>query len=301
MIYTVTLNPSLDYVIEADDIKIGHVNRTKNEAIYPGGKGLNVSIMLKALGEDSKILGFIAGFTGKTIEKLLAEQGCDTDFIEIKKGFSRINVKLQTTAETEINGQGVSIGDLEINKLYNKLEALNNGDFLVLAGSIPKGAKESIYEDILERVKDKSLKLVVDTKGSLIKGVLKYKPFLIKPNNFELMEAFGAIAETDEQIVYYAKKLKEMGAVNVLVSLGKKGAVLVSEKGVYIKEAPKGKVINTVGAGDSMVAGFLKGYLKYNGDYEQALKFGICAGSATAFSKWLANKDEIYKLIGNLE
>ena len=301
MIYTVTFNPSLDYVIQVDDLTLGRVNRTTKEAIFPGGKGVNVSVILSNLGIKSKALGFIAGFTGKQLEKMLTDFGCYTDFIELKEGLTRINVKVNSNEESEINGQGPDISDAAIAELFEKLDCLKNGDILVLAGSIPNTLPEDIYESIMERLQTKGVRIVVDATKDLLLNVLKYHPFLIKPNNHELGEIFGKVLESEADIVEYAKKLQEMGAVNVLISMAGDGAILVTEDGtVSSKKPPKGKVVNSVGAGDSMVAGFLAGWLN-TGDYEKALELGTAAGSATAFVSWLATREEITEKLERTE
>ena len=297
MIYTVTFNPSLDYVIQVDDLTLGRVNRTTKEAIFPGGKGVNVSVILSNLGIKSKALGFIAGFTGKQLEKMLTDFGCYTDFIELKEGLTRINVKVNSNEESEINGQGPNIGDRAITELFEKLDCLQNGDILVLAGSIPNTLPEDIYESIMERLQTKGVRIVVDATKDLLLNVLKYHPFLIKPNNHELGEMFQTTLTTEEEIIAHAKKLQERGARNVLVSMAKDGAILVTEDGeIYKKQPHNGTVVNSVGAGDSMVAGFLAGYLN-TGSYERALELGTAAGSATAFQSWLASREDIVKLL----
>ena len=251
MIYTVTFNPSLDYVIQVDDLTLGRVNRTTKEAIFPGGKGVNVSVILSNLGIKSKALGFIAGFTGKQLEKMLTDFGCYTDFIELKEGLTRINVKVNSNEESEINGQGPDISDAAIAELFEKLDCLKNGDILVLAGSIPNTLPEDIYESIMERLQTKGVRIVVDATKDLLLNVLKYHPFLIKPNNHELGEMFGVILKTDEDIITYAKKLQEKGARNVLISMAGDGAILITEDGEIHKGLPpKGEVVNSVGAGD---------------------------------------------------
>ncbi len=307
MIYTVTFNPSLDYIVSVENFKTGTVNRTTSEKIYPGGKGINVSMVLGNLGIESRALGFSAGFTGDELERLLDERKVKSDFIRVKQGMTRINVKLYSNEkisnneisniETEINGQGPAISDGDIDKLYEKLDRLKDGDILVLAGSIPSVMPSSIYMDIMKHLQNKRLKIVVDATKDLLVNVLKYHPFLIKPNNYELGEIFEVKLDSKDEVVTYAKRLQEMGALNVLVSMAGEGAVLVTENAdVYKMDAPKGKVINSVGAGDSMVAGFLAGYLEKN-DYFQALKMGVCTGSASAFSNGLATKDEVMKLL----
>lgn len=293
MIYTVTFNPSLDYVVQVEDFVADRVNRTKTEHIYPGGKGNNVAVMLSNLGQNSRALGFKAGFTGEAMERMLEDYGCDTDFIELSEGETRINVKVKSSKEFEINGQGPEIPEEKIQALYEKLEELNEGDILVLSGSIPGTMPADMYERIMERLRGKQVRICVDATRDLLLNVLKYHPFLIKPNNHELGEMFGVTLNTDEEIVTYAKKLQEMGAGNVLVSMAGDGAILVTENGEVRKQLPpKGEVVNSVGAGDSMVAGFIAGYLN-TGDYQKALELGTATGSATAFTSWLAMKDEI--------
>lgn len=296
MIYTVTFNPSLDYIVSVDHFETGKVNRTNTELMFAGGKGINVSIVLSNLGVESTALGFLAGFTGEEIKRLLNEQGIKTDFIEISEGMSRINVKLRSDEESEINGMGPAIKEEDIKKLYDKLDTLNEGDVVVLAGSIPSVMPSSIYMDIMKYFKDKKLRFAVDATCDLLMNVLEYHPFVIKPNNHELGEIFGVTLTEKKDVITYAKKLQEKGARNVIVSMAGDGAVLVTEDGdVYETEAPKGKVKNSVGAGDSMVAGFIAGYLKTN-DYKEAFKMGVCTGSASAFSDQLATKEEVEAL-----
>ena len=296
MIYTVTFNPAIDYVAHIDDLQVDCVNRSQSEEVYFGGKGINVSMVLSELGVKSKALGFVAGFTGNAIERGVQEKGVETDFIHLLEGFSRINVKIKSEKETELNGQGPKISGEAIELLYEKLDKLKDGDTLVLAGSIPNTLPSDIYEKILVRLSNKKIKAVVDATNQLLMNVLKYKPFLVKPNNFELGEMFGVELKTQDEIIEYAKKLKDMGAVNVLISMAGDGAVLVDEYGnVHTCNACKGQVKNSVGAGDSMVAGFIAG--AESGDYEYALKLGTAAGGATAFSKGLAEKEEIKKLL----
>ena len=301
MIYTVTLNPSIDYVIKLDNLKNGEVNRTKEEYVYPGGKGINVSLILKELGYKSRALGFVSGFTGLYIKDTLKNKGLEEDFINLKNGFTRINVKVKSNEETEINGQGPNIDDESLNKLYEKLDSLKENDILVLAGSIPKTLDSSLYENIMKRLENKNVKIVVDATKDLLMNVLKHKPFLIKPNNHELEELFNVKLNGIDDIITYAKKLKEMGAKNVLVSMGKDGALLINEdEKVLISNVAKGEVKNSVGAGDSMVAGFIAGYLNSN-NYEEALNLGAASGGATAFSNDLATKEDIYKLIDEIK
>lgn len=300
MIYTVTLNPAIDYLINLDNLEIGRINRVEDEKVYAGGKGINVSNMLKQLGHENTALGFISGFTGDFIVNTLMEKGINNKFIRLKNGFTRINVKVKGKEETEINGKGPVITDDEINELYKILENLNSSDILVLAGSIPSTLDDKLYENIMERIKDKNVKVVVDATKNLLLNVLKYKPFLIKPNNHELEEIFNIKLNNNEEIIKYAKKLKEMGALNVLVSMGKDGALLLTENDeVYVSNVAKGIVKNSVGAGDSMVAGFIAGYLNTN-SYSEGLKLGAASGGATAFSYDIATKeyiDEIKKQI----
>lgn len=300
MIYTVTLNPSLDYVVKMKRFSAGKVNRTESEAVYPGGKGINVSIVLKNLGIPSKILGFCAGFSGQEICRMLEQYGCNCDLIAAKTGFSRINVKIRADSESELNGQGPVLSEKETSQLFSRLDKLQAGDILVLAGSIPGTLPADIYEQILKQLIEKDIRFVIDTSGEALLRTLDYRPFLIKPNHHELGALFGTEISSWEEAASYAKKLQHCGAHNVLVSLAGKGAVLLSETGdVYQNEAPKGTVVNSVGAGDSMVAGFLAGYLKTH-RYDTAFYTGIAAGSATAFTEWLAKKNEIEALIDRL-
>lgn len=300
MIYTVTFNPSLDYIASCDDFILGQTNRTTKEIIYPGGKGINVSIVLRNLGLDTTALGFLAGFTGDEIKRLIIKEGIKNEMIEVNNGFSRINIKLRSSQESELNGMGPSIDEQSIKKLYQKLDNLTSDDILVLAGSIPSCLPSNIYSDICNYLKDKNMKIVVDATKDLLLNVIPYKPFLIKPNNHELGELFKVELNTREEVVPYAKKLQELGARNVLISLAGEGAVLVDENGeVHSSKAPKGKVINSVGAGDSMVAGFLYGYKTFN-NYNEAFKYGVCTGSASAFSEQLAKLDEVIDLYKNL-
>lgn len=299
MIYTVTFNPAIDYVVRTEEMKVGVVNRTESEEIYFGGKGLNVSIILNELGIKSEALGFVAGFTGEAIENGMAKDGIKTDFIHLDNGFSRINVKIRSSFETEINGQGPEISEENIEELFKKLNKIQDGDTIVLAGSIPASLPSDIYERILEYLKNKKIRAIVDATGDLLMNVLKYKPFLIKPNNFELEEIFGVELKTAEDVSEYALKLKEMGAVNVLVSMAGDGAILADENGkIHACGVCSGTVKNSVGAGDSMVAGFIAGCEKES--YEYALKLGTAAGGATAFSDGLAKKDLIYNLLEQL-
>lgn len=300
MIYTVTFNPSLDYIVSVDDFTLGRVNRTTKELVYPGGKGVNVSLVLKNLGMENTALGFIAGFTGTEIERGLKDWGCLTDFIKIPEGMSRINMKLRSREESEINGQGPKISEDALEELYRKLDAMDPGDVLVLAGSIPNSMPDSSYEQILARVQGRHIRSVVDATGDLLVNVLKYHPFLIKPNNHELEEIFHVPMDSKETIVAHAKKMQEMGAENVLISMAGDGAILVAADGsVWQSPAPKGNVVNSVGAGDSMVAGFITGYLKSQ-SYEEAFHMGICTGSASAFSERLATQEEVDGILGQM-
>lgn len=299
MIYTVTFNPAIDYVVRTPQMKMGEVNRSSSEEIFFGGKGINVSVVLAELGVCSKALGFVAGFTGRAIEEGIADKGVTSDFVHLEKGFSRINVKIKSDEETELNGQGPVITETDIAKLYSKLDELSEGDTIVLAGSIPNSLPADIYEKILAYLAHTNVRAVVDATGKLLMNVLKYKPFLVKPNNHELGEIFGVKLKTYDDIVMYANKLREMGAKNVLVSMAGDGAVLVDEQGnVHSCGVCKGTVVNSVGAGDSMVAGFIAGCEK--GNYDYALKLGTAAGGATAFSMGLAEKKLIDKLFSQL-
>ena len=297
MIYTITFNPALDYIVKMDEFNLGHVNRSNNEFVYAGGKGINVSIVLNNLEVKSKALGFIAGFTGDEIERRVREFGCDTDFIKLKEGMSRINVKIKADVESEINGGGPEISAEALEELYGKLDTLKSGDILVLAGSIPKTMPTDVYERIMERLKEKGVKFIVDTTGESLLKVLKYNPFLIKPNHHELGELFGVKLNNKEEVIGYAKKLKDMGAQNVIISMAGDGAVLINSNGdVTTNNVPKGVVKNSVGAGDSMVAGFIAGYLN-SGKIEEGFKLGVATGSASAFSEGLATKDYVYELL----
>lgn len=293
MIYTVTFNPCLDYIVGVEDFQLGMTNRTCSEQMFAGGKGINVSVVLKNLGIESTALGFIAGFTGEEIRRKVEKMGITSEFIQLASGFSRINIKLKSIDGTEINGTGPSIGSEELERLQGKLDTLKKGDVLILAGSIPASLPDSIYSDIMERLEGKGVMIVVDATKDLLVNVLKYHPFLIKPNNHELGDIFGAEIKERDQTAPYAKKLQEMGARNVLVSMAGKGAVLLAEDGrIYESPAPKGKLINAVGAGDSMVAGFTAGYIQ-KGSYEHAFKMGVSTGSASAFSEGFATKEEV--------
>lgn len=300
MIYTVTFNPALDYILELDKLEIGKIQKSKTELILPGGKGINVSTVLTNLDVDNIALGYKAGFVGAEIERLLGNMNVKTDFIDLGEGNSRINVKISGEEETAINTNGPKISENKILELLEKLKTLNENDYLVLSGSIPSSIKDDIYEKICSIVKKQNVKIVVDATKNLLVQALKYNPFLIKPNNEELGEIFGVEIHTKEDAYVYGKKLKEMGAQNVLVSMGKIGAALIDEAGQeYFIKSPEGKRVNTVGSGDSMVAGFIAGFLKYN-NYNDALKMGVSAGSASALSKYLATKEEVYNLFNNI-
>ncbi|MDO4807882.1 MAG: 1-phosphofructokinase, partial [Coriobacteriales bacterium] len=267
MIYTVTFNPSLDYIVRVEDLELGKVNRVYYENILPGGKGINVSIVLKNLGHDNTALGFMAGFTGREIAAEMEQYGVTCDFIDVAEGMSRINVKIKSNEESEINGLGPKITDADIEALYAKLDELKEGDYLVIAGSVPSTLPGDMYERIMGRLEGRGINIAVDAERDLLTRVLKYHPFVIKPNNHELGDIFGVTLKTKDEVVPYAKKLQEQGARNVLISMAGEGAVFVSEEGEVVKsEAPKGKVVNSVGAGDSMVAGFVAGTIE-TGDY----------------------------------
>lgn len=301
MVYTVTFNPAVDYIIHLkEELQDGETNRSSGEELYYGGKGINVSTVLHNLGINTVALGFIAGFTGRQIQAALCGMGISNDFIDLEDGFSRINIKLKAQKETEINTQGPKISAEAIDRLFKKLADIKDGDVLVLAGSIPASLPPDIYEKIMERLSGRDIRIIVDATGQLLVNVLKYRPFLIKPNSHELEEIFGVKMESIAQIIEYAKKLRDMGAANVLVSMAGDGAVLVTEYGdVHQIGVPEGKVVNSVGAGDSMVAGFIAGFMK-RGDYLEALRTGTAAGSATAFSKGLAQKVDVERLLNQI-
>ena len=296
MIYTVTFNPSLDYIVSVNDFQLGLMNRTDSELILPGGKGINVSTILMNLGIDSTAFGFAAGFTGEEIIREVEAMGIRSDFIKIDSGISRINLKLKNIDGTEINGSGPEISEEKIEELLRKLDILGEGDILVLAGSIPASMPADMYSTIMERLQHKNVTFIVDATTDLLINVLKYKPFLIKPNNHELGELFDVKLTTREEVIPYGKKLQKQGARNVLISMAGEGAVLVAEDGsVYEAPAPKGTLVNAVGAGDSMVAGFTAGWIEKK-DYRHAFYMGVSAGSASAFSEYLATKEEIMDL-----
>lgn len=305
MIYTLTLNPSIDYFVTIDDLKIGDLNRTQTEEIFPGGKGINVSLMLKNLGIESTALGFVGGFVGNEIKRLLEEKDILTDFVFVKEN-SRINVKARSISsncdepETEINGRGPVISDVEYNELICKLEKITSEDMVVIAGAIPYSLPGNIYSDFIELLNKKNVKVILDTSGQSLSLAIDKKPYLIKPNKKELEELFKVAIPTKEKAIEYGKKVKDMGAQNVLVSLGNNGAVMITENGeTYSMDAPKGRVINTIGAGDSCVAGFIAGLDEYQ-DIQKAFCMGVCAGSASAFSVGMATKELIYELMDNI-
>lgn len=300
MIYTVTFNPALDYVVHLPELKIEAVNRNQSEEVQFGGKGINVSTVLTNLGYETVALGFVSGFTGYGLENGLQQMGVKTDFVHLSEGLTRINVKIKAGKETEINGIGPRIPAAALQELYDKLDGLNADDVLVLAGSIPASLPDDIYETIMARLADKQIRIVVDATRDLLVNVLKYHPFLIKPNNHELGEIFETELHTQDEIIACAKQLQQRGARNVLVSMAGDGALLLDETGrCHRIGVPKGIVKNSVGAGDSMVAGFVAGYLD-TGDYGQALKLGTAAGSASAFSIGLATRPQVEQLLREL-
>ena len=301
MIYTVTFNPAIDYVVWLDRLEPGSINRARQELIQFGGKGINVSVVLGNLGVDSRALGFLAGFTGQAVERGLDEAGVHTDFIHLRDGFTRINVKIKGREETELNGRGPDIDPEALGQLFEKLDQLTAPDVLVLAGSIPASLPSDIYEQIMARLDGKGVRVVVDAEGELLSNVLRYRPFLIKPNDLELGGIFGRKLHTQEEIRACAAALQERGARNVLVSMAGDGAILLDEQGGFHQiAAPQGTVRNSVGAGDSMVAGFLTGYLQ-SGSFEQALRMGAATGSATAFSDGLATRETVEGLLRQME
>lgn len=296
MVYTVTLNPALDYVMKLKALRTDDINRTDGEEIYYGGKGINVSVILTQLGIPNTALGFLGGFTGKKLEEMLKNDNINCDFNYLKNGDTRINVKIKADKEIDLNACGPEITKEDMQSFLKKLDSIKSGDYLILAGSIPNTLPDDIYEQILERVGDRNINCVVDATGDLLKNVLKYKPFLIKPNHHELGDLFSVQIKSDDDIVKYSKKLQEMGAKNVLVSMAKDGAMLTDENGnVHKIGNAKGKLINSVGCGDSMVAGFTAGYIK-TADYSYALRLGSACGNATAFSEKLATREEIERV-----
>ena len=297
MVYTVTFNPAIDYVVRVDDFETGKLNRTRQELIQIGGKGINVSVLLSRLGVETTALGFVAGFTGQEIERTLEQECVRTDFVHLKQGFTRINVKLKGGQETEINGRGPQVDEASLEALHEKLQQIREGDYLVLAGSVPADMPKQLYSHILEKLSRCGAGFVVDAEGELLTGILQYRPFLIKPNHLELGAIFHKELHGEEEIEACAAQLQKQGARNVLVSMGGAGAILLDESGLFHRaQAPDGTVKNSVGAGDSMVAGFLAGWLRF-GDYERALRMGIAAGSATAFSYGLAEREEVMALL----
>lgn len=297
MICTVTFNPSLDYIVRVDDMRLGVINRTSYEQLLPGGKGINVSIVLGNLGHESRALGFSAGVTGVALEALLAASGVNADLVHVDEGFTRINAKVKSTEETELNGQGPKISEANVAELFSKLDVLGEGDTLVVSGSVPNTLPSDMYERIMERLDGRGVRIVVDAERDLLTRVLPYGPFLVKPNNHELGDIFGVTLKTRDEVVPYARKMQEMGAANVLVSMAGEGGVLVAADGqVYQSPAAKGTVVNSVGAGDSCVAGFLAGLME-TGSYETAFRMGLSAGSASAFSDHLATRAEVEDLM----
>lgn len=296
MVYTITLNPALDYVMKVGKLRYDDINRSKSEEIYYGGKGINVSVILTRLGVHNKALGFVAGFTGRKLEQMLVDEGIDCDFNRLSNGQTRINVKIKADTELDVNASGPDISEGDIKKLMDKLDDIGEGDYLVLAGSIPSTLPDDIYERILSRLQSRGVNFIVDATGDLLKKALPYKPFLVKPNHHELGDLFGVETKTEEDIVRYARKVQEMGARNVLVSRAKDGATLIDENAQVTTFANvDGELVNSVGCGDSMVAGFVAGYINKK-DYAYALKLGAACGNATAFSEELATADEIKKV-----
>lgn len=297
MIFTVTFNPSLDYIVRVDEMRLGTINRTNYEQLLPGGKGINVSIVLGNLGHPSRALGFSAGVTGAALEKLLADTGVDADLVHVKAGFTRINAKVKAVEETEINGQGPRIAPEDVDALFSKLDVLGQDDTLVISGSVPNTLPSDMYEQVMERLAGRGVRIVVDAERDLLTRVLSYRPFLVKPNNHELGDIFGVTLKTRDEVVPYACRMQEMGAQNVLVSMAGEGGVLVAADGqVYQSPAVKGTVVNSVGAGDSCVAGFLAGLME-TGSYQTAFRMGLAAGSASAFSDHLATRPEVEDLM----
>lgn len=297
MIFTVTFNPSLDYIVRVDEMRLGTINRTNYEQLLPGGKGINVSIVLGNLGHPSRALGFSAGVTGVALEKLLADTGVDADLVHVKVGFTRINAKVKAIEETELNGQGPRIAPEDVDALFSKLDILGQDDTLVISGSVPNTLPSDMYEQVMERLAGRGVRIVVDAERDLLTRVLPYRPFLVKPNNYELGDIFGVTLKTRDEVVPYARRMQEMGAQNVLVSMAGEGGVLVAADGqVYQSPAAKGTVVNSVGAGDSCVAGFLAGLME-TGSYQTAFRMGLAAGSASAFSDHLATRPEVEDLM----
>ena len=297
MIFTVTFNPSLDYIVRVDEMRLGTINRTNYEQLLPGGKGINVSIVLGNLGHPSRALGFSAGVTGVALEKLLADSGVDADLVHVKAGFTRINAKVKAVEETELNGQGPRIAPEDVDALFSKLDVLGQDDTLVISGSVPNTLPSDMYEQVMERLAGRGVRIVVDAERDLLTRVLSYRPFLVKPNNHELGDIFGVALKNRDEVVPYARRMQEMGAQNVLVSMAGEGGVLVAADGqVYQSPAAQGTVVNSVGAGDSCVAGFLAGLME-TGSYQTAFRMGLAAGSASAFSDHLATRPEVEDLM----
>lgn len=297
MIFTVTFNPSLDYIVRVDEMRLGTINRTNYEQLLPGGKGINVSIVLGNLGHPSRALGFSAGVTGVALEKLLADAGVDADLVHVKEGFTRINAKVKAVEETELNGQGPRIAPEDVDALFSKLDVLGQDDTLVISGSVSNTLPSDMYEQVMERLAGRGVRIVVDAERDLLTRVLPYRPFLVKPNNHELGDIFGVTLKTRDEVVPYARRMQEMGAQNVLVSMAGEGGVLVAADGqVYQSPAAKGTVVNSAGAGDSCVAGFLAGLME-TGSYQTAFRMGLAAGSASAFSDHLATRPEVEDLM----
>ena len=300
MIYTLTLNPSIDYVFSVDNFMVGCTNRTFDEHIYPGGKGINISRMLNNLNVDSVALGFLSGFTGEKILNDLNNEGIKSDFVFLDKGHTRINLKFKNYDGTEINGLGPKICDEDLKEIWCKFNQLQNGDIVFLSGSIPNGLQQNLYSQIMKKYSEKDIRFIVDATKDSLMDTLQYRPYLIKPNKDELSEIFDVSITTKEQAVYYAKILKEKGALNVLVSLGSKGAVFVCCDGnIYMSNAPKGNLINSVGSGDSMLAGFISAVLQ-NYSYKNAFLYSVACGSATAFSEGFATFDEVHDIYKEL-
>ncbi|HBM99624.1 MAG TPA: 1-phosphofructokinase [Ruminococcus sp.] len=299
MVYTVTFNPAMDYVMQVKNMNEKDINRSEEETMFYGGKGINVSSVLTQLDIENTATGFLTGFTGNELERMLKADNINTNFVHLKTGFTRINVKIKSEKELDINAHGPDISEQDIDELLNKLKKIKSGDYLVLAGSVPHSLSDDIYEKILEHFTDKDINVVVDTTGNLLKNILKYKPFLIKPNHHELGEIFSVDINSTQDVIRYAKKLQEMGAKNVLVSRAKDGATLIDENGnvISVTNAP-GKIVSSVGCGDSMVAGFIAGYIESK-NYEKALRLGAVCANATAFSSSIAKKKEIDNMFLN--
>lgn len=301
MINTITLNPCLDYVVRVDEFNLGGTNRTSKEEIYPGGKGINVATVAKNLGQEVRAFGFLSGFTGKELQRMISEKGLRDEFVFLNDGMTRINIKLKSGQETEINGQGPSITPQDLDKLYAKLENLGEGEFLVLAGSIPNTLPKDIYKTIMEKFAYKKFNFVVDATGDLLLNVLELRPFLVKPNIHELEELFGEKIDSIEEVAVHARKLQTLGAQNVIVSMGKEGALLLTQDNhMFTRSVPKGKLINSVGSGDSMVAGFISKYIDTK-DFELAFKWAVASGSATAFSNDLASNQAVMELLNTMK